>query len=114
MVLYLYGYHLDCNPYFRLCCVFFSGTEFGLCKGVITNSIIMAGLEQRKTEQEQLSKEERLKQIQRMRERLDQHTANRNRDANARTISENTKAYLRQKQMQAPDKEPTQEKGIGR
>ena len=66
----------------------------------------MAGLEQRKVEQETLSKEERLKQIQRMRERLNQHTANQNRNANTKTISENTKRLMREKgeQMQSQEK----------
>lgn len=72
------------------------------------------GLEQRKTEREEMSKEDRLKQIQRMRERLNQHTANQNRNANTKTIHENTKRMLQEKQAQIPDQEPAQEKGVDR
>lgn len=69
----------------------------------------MAGLEARKVEREALSKEERLKQIQRMRDRLNQHTANQNRDASTKTISENTKRFMREKGAQIQSQEKGRE-----
>jgi len=73
-------------------------------------------LEKRKSEQEQIPKEERLKQIQRMRERLNQHTANRNRDAKVNNISSRTQDLIQEKRAELParNQEPDRGKSMER
>ncbi|TYA74945.1 hypothetical protein [Seonamhaeicola marinus] len=73
-------------------------------------------LEKRKSEQEEISKENRLKQIQKMRERLDNRVANENRDIRTKNISNNTHKLIQEKraELPAPSREPDKGKSMER
>ncbi len=68
---------------------------------------------QRLSERAAKDKQERVEQIKRVTERFKEHTAREARSMK-HTISEKTQALMRQKQMQAPNPAPAQEKGMER
>lgn len=68
-------------------------------------------LEKRKSEREELSKEERLKQIQRMRERLNNRVANENRDIRTKNISSNTEKLIQEKRAEMPAQNQEPDRG---
>ena len=73
-------------------------------------------LEKRKSEQEKLDQKERLAQIQRMRERLNNRVANENRDIRTKNISNNTEKLIQEKRAELPaqNQEPNRGKSIER